>query len=90
MAMTEHKQFTRILVAGCGKLGGDIARALTDTGQVFGLRRTPNKVPEGVTGIGADLTKPETLQGKLPENLDIVIYCLTPSGYDEQATTKLT
>lgn len=84
MAMTKHKQLTRILVAGCGKLGGDIARELSGTGQVFGLRRNPDKVPEGITGIGADLTRPETLQGKLPENLDIVIYCLTPSSYDEQ------
>ncbi len=84
MAMTKHKQLTRILVAGCGKLGGDIARELFGTGQVFGLRRNPDKVPEGIIGIGADLTRPETLQGKLPENLDIVIYCLTPSSYDEQ------
>ena len=84
MAMTKHKQLTRILVAGCGKLGGDIAKELSGTGQVFGLRRNPDKVPEGITGIGADLTQPETLQGKLPDNLDIVIYCLTPSGYDEQ------
>ncbi|WP_372965327.1 NAD-dependent epimerase/dehydratase family protein [Marinobacter sp.] len=84
MAMTESKQFSRILVAGCGKLGGDIAKVLSSTTQVFGLRRNPGKVPEGITGIGADLTKPETLQGRLPENLDIVIYCLTPSAYDEQ------
>ncbi len=84
MAMTEHKQIARILVAGCGKLGGDIATALAGSGQVFGLRRNPDKVPEGITGIGADLTRPETLQDKVPDNLDIVIYCLTPSGYDEQ------
>ncbi|MBR9870018.1 MAG: DUF1731 domain-containing protein [Gammaproteobacteria bacterium] len=85
MAMTNHKQLSRILVAGCGKLGGDMALALADNNaQVFGLRRSPEKVPAGITGIGADLTKPETLEGKIPEDLDIVIYCLTPSSYDEQ------
>ncbi|WP_323752194.1 NAD-dependent epimerase/dehydratase family protein [Marinobacter sp.] len=85
MAMTNHKQLSRILVAGCGKLGGDIATALSENNaQVFGLRRNPEKVPMGITGIGADLTKPETLKGKLPADLDIVIYCLTPSSYDEQ------
>ncbi|MBZ0335755.1 NAD-dependent epimerase/dehydratase family protein [Marinobacter sp. AL4B] len=85
MAMTNHKQLSRILVAGCGKLGGDMALALADhNAQVFGLRRSPEKVPAGITGIGADLTKPETLEGKLPDDLDIIIYCLTPSSYDEQ------
>src|SRR5690554_7340538 len=77
MAMTDRNPSARILVAGCGKLGGDIALALTGAGQVYGLRRNPDKVPAGITGIGADLTRPETLQGKLPDNLDIVIYCLT-------------
>ena len=84
MATTDRKQTARILVAGCGKLGGDIAKALSQTAKVYGLRRSPDRVPEGITGIGADLTRPETLEGKLPEQLDVVIYCLTPSSYDEQ------
>ncbi len=84
MAMTDHKQSARILVAGCGKLGGDIAKTLSATAEVYGLRRNPDRVPAGITGIGADLTRPETLAGKLPEQLDIVIYCLTPTSYDEQ------
>lgn len=84
MAMTDHKQSARILVAGCGKLGGDIAKTLSATAEVYGLRRNPDRVPAGITGIGADLTRPETLKDRLPEQLDIVIYCLTPSSYDEQ------
>ncbi|KXO08891.1 MULTISPECIES: NAD-dependent epimerase/dehydratase family protein [Marinobacter] len=83
MAMTDRKHSTRILVAGCGKLGGDIASLLAKTADVYGLRRNPHKVPPEVTGIGADLTRPDTLKGQLPENLDVVIYCLTPSSYDE-------
>ncbi len=84
MAMTDDKQKAQILVAGCGKLGGDIATVLLDAGDVYGLRRNPDRVPPGVTGIEADLTRPESMAGKLPEHLDIVIYCLTPSSYDQQ------
>jgi len=84
MAMTDDKQKAQILVAGCGKLGGDIATVLLDAGDVYGLRRNPDRVPPGVTGIGADLTRPESMAGKLPEHLDIAIYCLTPSSYDQQ------
>ncbi|MEC7375965.1 MAG: NAD-dependent epimerase, partial [Pseudomonadota bacterium] len=84
MAITEHRERPRILVAGCGKLGGAIASRLSAKADVFGLRRNPDQVPAGVTGIGADLTRPETLAGSLPESLDIVLYCLTPSSYDEE------
>ena len=54
MAITEHQQTPRILVAGCGKLGGAIASQLTGTAQVYGLRRSPDKVPEGIQALGAD------------------------------------
>lgn len=84
MAITESTNPPGILVAGCGKLGGAIASRLKHSATVFGLRRNPDRVPEGVQGIGADLTRPATLAGQLPDNLDIVIYCLTPSSYDQQ------
>ncbi|WP_100639265.1 NAD-dependent epimerase/dehydratase family protein [Marinobacter salexigens] len=84
MAIADRNSMPGILVAGCGKLGGAIASMLTESAQVYGLRRNPAKVPEGVASIGADLTRPETLVGKLPDTLDTVIYCLTPSSYDEQ------
>ena len=84
MAITERRKTPRILVAGCGKLGGAIASRLTTSATVFGLRRNPGLVPEGVHGIGADLTRPETLARKLPADLDIILYCLTPSSYDQQ------
>lgn len=84
MAITESSKAPRILIAGCGKLGGAIASRLKTSATVFGLRRNPERVPEGIYGIGADLTRPETLTGKLPDGLDIIIYCLTPSSYDQQ------
>lgn len=84
MAITESNSMPKILIAGCGNLGGAIANRLKDSAQVYGLRRSPSKVPSGVQGIGADLTRPSTLAGKLPSDLDSIIYCLTPSSYDEQ------
>lgn len=90
MAITEHQQTPRILVAGCGKLGGAIASQLTGTAQVYGLRRSPDKVPEGIQALGADLMVPEQVRSVLPDNLDIVVYCLTPASYDNEAITMPT
>ncbi len=83
MAITEHKQTPRILVAGCGKLGGAIATMLSGQAEVFGLRRNPSQVPQRINPLGADLLDREQVKSVLPDNLDIVIYCLTPSSYDE-------
>jgi len=83
MTISTQPQQPKILVAGCGKLGGAIAQALTGQARVFGLRRNPERVPAGVIPLAADLTRPETLSGVLPADTDIVIYCLTPSRYDE-------
>ena len=84
MAITESNKLPRILVAGCGKLGGAIATLLTGQGEVFGLRRNPDNVPTGIAPLGADLTRPEQVRAVVPDDLDIVIYCLTPASYDEQ------
>jgi nucleoside-diphosphate-sugar epimerase len=83
MAIIEDKQSSRILVAGCGNLGGAIASRLAEKHRVFGLRRNPERVPEGVVAVKADLLNRDQLVSALPEDLDIVIYCLTPSQYDD-------
>jgi nucleoside-diphosphate-sugar epimerase len=84
MAITEHQQTPRIMVAGCGKLGGAIASQLTGTAEVYGLRRNPDRIPEGVHPLGADLMIPEQVRSVLPDNIDIVVYCLTPASYDDE------
>ena len=83
MAITENKHPARILVAGCGNLGGAIARSLAADCKVYGLRRNADRVPEGVHPLRADLLNTEQVAKALPDNLDIVIYCLTPPRYDE-------
>ncbi|MCG2582381.1 MAG: NAD-dependent epimerase/dehydratase family protein [Marinobacter sp.] len=84
MAITESNKLPRILVAGCGKLGGSIASLLTDQAKVFGLRRNPDRIPAGTHPLGADLMQADQLHAVIPDRLDAVIYCLTPSSYDEQ------
>ena len=83
MAITQDKQSPRILVAGCGNLGGAIASHLAQDFTVYGLRRNADRIPEGVHPIAADLLNSDQLAAELPGRLDIVIYCLTPSQYDE-------
>lgn len=83
MAMTERTNQPRILVAGCGKLGGAIARRLSKSATVFGMRRNPDQVPEGILGVKADLMDPDSLRKAVPNNLDVIVYCLTPASYDE-------
>ncbi|MDX1598480.1 MAG: SDR family oxidoreductase [Marinobacter sp.] len=84
MAITESNKQPRILIAGCGKLGGSIASLLTEQAEVFGLRRNPDRIPAGIHPLGADLMQADQLNDVLPERLDAVVYCLTPSSYDEQ------
>ncbi|KEF30297.1 Nucleoside-diphosphate-sugar epimerase [Marinobacter nitratireducens] len=84
MAMTDSKDRARVLVAGCGKLGGAIASLLTADATVFGLRRRTNLLADDIRPVSADLTDPASLTDSLPDDLDIVIYCLTPSRYDDQ------
>ncbi|MGP4842840.1 NAD-dependent epimerase/dehydratase family protein [Marinobacter sp. 1Y8] len=74
----------RILVAGCGALGSKIAKGLAPTARVYGLKRHPDNLPEGVLPLAADLQAPEQLAQVVPDNLDAVIYCLTPNSYDDE------
>lgn len=64
----------RVLIAGCGYVGSELAVQLVDDGhQVWGLRRNPEGLPEGVRPIAADLARVESL-GNLPAELDYVFY----------------
>ena len=73
----------RILIAGCGYIGGALAqRLVTGPHEVWGLRRRPMMMPLGVEPIEADLAVARTLRD-LPPRLDFVIYSASPSGADD-------
>lgn len=71
-----------VLIVGCGYVGCALARRLVEQGRtVWGLRRGAGGLPEGVRGITADISRPETLHG-LPE-ADAVVLAASPSGGSE-------
>lgn len=75
----------RILIAGCGDVGCRLGRRLVDSGyRVWGLRRHPDALPEGLEPLAADLTRPDTLAG-LPSDLDAVVYTAAADGRSDDA-----
>ncbi|MFL1404684.1 NAD-dependent epimerase/dehydratase family protein [Marinobacter sp. M1N3S26] len=83
MAISSDQTPPHILVAGCGSLGGTVASDLTDIGEVWGIRRTASAIPRGVHPAPANLLDPSALARVVPEAPDIILYCLTPSTYDD-------
>ena len=73
----------RILIAGCGRLGARLGQTLAAAGhQVFGLRRFPASLPDGIEPVAANLLE-DPLPAVLPSALDRVYYILTPPSYDD-------
>ena len=76
----------RVLIAGCGDVGGALARRLVAADhEVWGLRRRIEGLPEGVRGVAADLTTGQGLE-QLEGPFDRVVYCAAagerdPEGY---------
>ncbi|MBL7647775.1 MAG: SDR family oxidoreductase [Candidatus Hydrogenedentes bacterium] len=75
----------RILIAGCGYVGAELARQLAEQGHtVFGLRRNTAQLPSGIEPVTADLAIPGSL-AVIPKSLDYVFYTSSASGYSESA-----
>ena len=73
----------RVLVAGCGYVGRELARRLVAGGHAaWGLSRRPDGLPAGVEPLAADLADRTTLRG-LPPALDAVAYAAAASGPTE-------
>ncbi len=72
----------RVLIAGCGDVGGALAKLLLSEHQVWGLRRDVAKLPPGVIPIVGDLTRIESLE--LPA-VDAVVFCAAAKRADERA-----
>ena len=71
----------RVLIAGCGYVGGVLARRLVSDGhQVFGLRRGPDGVPpDGVVPVTAELVSGRGLDD-VPGDLDWCVTAISPDG----------
>jgi nucleoside-diphosphate-sugar epimerase len=68
----------RLLIAGCGDLGIRLAATLdADQWQVTGLRRNADVLPDGISAVGANLLKPETLKA-VAAHWDGLVYQATP------------
>jgi nucleoside-diphosphate-sugar epimerase len=76
---------SRILLAGCGYVGAELARRLGREGhEVFALRRSEAVPIDGVTWIRADLTDVDALRA-LPARIELVCYSASAGGGDDRA-----
>lgn len=83
--MPSKSSSKRILIAGCGQIGSKLAKLLSRSHQVWGLKLSAQAEKDNIEFISADVTRPDTLSGRLPDNLDYLVYCLTPGSRTEQS-----
>ena len=70
----------RIIVAGCGYVGGRAAQELARAGhEVIGIRRKPGGIPDGVRELVCDVSQSASL---LPD-ADALIYSVSADGREE-------
>ena len=78
------KNGMRVLIAGCGYLGGALAGRLVTKGHsVVAIRRSVGLSQQGVTWIAADL-----VDGSLPQeigNVDAMVYAVAADEYSDTA-----
>ncbi len=73
----------RILIAGCGYVGCELAGRLVAAGHdAWGLSRRPAGLPPGVRPVAADLADPAALRA-LPPSLDAIVYAAAAGGPTE-------
>jgi nucleoside-diphosphate-sugar epimerase len=75
----------RILIAGCGYVGSELAANLAREGhEVWALRRSESSAPAGARAIRADLLDVERLR-TLPSRIEVVFYTASAGGGDDRA-----
>ena len=76
---------SKILVAGCGDLGVELARRLAEAGhEVVGLRRSAKTMPAGVQLVTADVTSPSTLEPLAAIQPEILVYCVAATEHSDE------
>jgi nucleoside-diphosphate-sugar epimerase len=82
--MGQASTMAKVLIAGCGYVGGTLGQLLVADGhEVYGLKRNPDNLAQGIKPIRADLSLPVTLGG-LPASIDYIFYT---AGATAGATT---
>jgi nucleoside-diphosphate-sugar epimerase len=75
----------RILIAGCGYVGSELAANLASEGhEVWALRRSEAPTPAGARAIRADLLDVDRLRD-LPSRIEVVFYTASAGGGDDRA-----
>lgn len=74
----------RVMIAGCGDVGGRLAVNLSEAGwTVFGMRRNVAALPAGVLPVAGDLQE-AACPAQWPEGvLDYLVYCAAATQHDE-------
>lgn len=68
-----------VLIAGCGYVGSALAELLVRGGhRVWGLRRDPRELPDGVIPVAADLGSPASLDRAIGSAIDHLVYAASP------------
>lgn len=73
-----------VLIVGCGDVGSRLATQLLDNNwQVYGLRRSIDRLPAGVIGVAGDLFN-ESCPAQWPKGpLDYLVYSAAATDHDE-------
>ena len=73
-----------VLIAGCGDIGSRLATQLLNKGwQVYGLRRSIERLPAGVKGIAGDLFSEQCPAQWPTGQIDYVVYSAAATDHDE-------
>lgn len=75
----------RVLIVGCGDVGGTLGLLLAaQHHEVWGLRRHAEAIPSSLHPLQADVTRPETMD-ILPKTMDYVVYAAAAQGFSDAA-----
>ena len=73
-----------VLIVGCGDVGGRLATQLLDTDwQVYGLRRSIDRLPAGVIGVAGDLFSEQCPTQWPTGQIDYLVYSAAATDHDE-------
>jgi nucleoside-diphosphate-sugar epimerase len=74
----------KVLIVGCGDLGGAVASQLAQSSiEVIGVRRSAQPI-DGVHVIAADVTQPASLDNLKQVQPDILVYCVAANGQSDE------